>query len=356
MNTIKTFALSDIHHIEHWLAKYGGNIPDAHTIELVIVAGDLQDKLQLEYNDSAIQNLIVMRDLALVANDTEQYKKMSVTIEHLTITETEKLVQKFICSDLPRIFPNAQIVVMYGNHDNWKIDKSKLPNKVHFVDEPSAFFKLSFSNDRKLKVYCNRGVTYDFFAKGSGKPVGNFRNGFTSNQEQYNQIVSDIEQFGIPDIVVTHTPPAGIYDTPLNFPEEHLGSSALRFAADTILEDARYFIFGHVHNGQYNNKQEISPNGIPRRFLNVSIKLDNAKADEFNVAGRLFDLVIPISKTQLKRFQNRLLFWHRMLKRELYQQNLNANTLETLTLCSHCNKNGSHNGYVCADCIKQYLN
>ncbi len=355
MKTIKTFALSDIHHIEHWLEKYDGKINDAHTIELVIVAGDLQDKLHLVDSDSAIQNLLLMRDLALSGGDIEQYKKLTAAVEHLELTETEKLVQRFICSDLPRIFPNAQIVVLFGNHDCWNIDKSKLPNKVHFVDTIANFFTLKFSNNRELKVYCNRGVTYDFYSKGSGKPVGKFRNGFTSNAAQYDQIAKDVEKFGVPDIVISHSPLQGIYDTPINFPEEHLGSTALRFAADTILEESRYFIFGHVHNGQYNNKQEISPNGIPRRFLNVSIKLDNMPIDAFTTAGYTFDLILPTSKTQLKRFQRRILFWHRMLKRELRHRKENENSVETLALCPICEQGGSMNCGICPDCIQKYL-
>lgn len=147
-------------------------------------------------------------------------------------------------------------LLVFGNHDDgiymndkWKDMEMNIPKNIKVLN--NASFKYN-----ELKFYGSPNCKY----------IPGFLNTFNEEtlKDIYLNMTDDI------DVLITHSPPYGIGDTPID-DCYHLGSASLLEKVRQI--KPKIHIFGHVHTG----KKYVKENGTD--FFNVSI-LD----EDYNLA------------------------------------------------------------------------
>ena len=291
---IKVFAGSDIHGVAHWSA----NLAPMPEVDLALFAGDLTD----------------------LPSSFKYYHLPESTRHRARCTEQKLEWANFVNNTAPRLFPNAKIVILPGNHDTFVCKSSD--KCVYVMLDAFNFLELTIKH-RKIRIGGVPGITYDALFRGTGKSCPPYRNRLSSEAEMLANLSKLPQNL---DILLTHVPPIGKFSmTDDGF---DVGSKALAYAAETILDKCRYFIFGHNHHP--GRELTFNSERNPQYFFNVAAQTYGNTGYE---PPFIFEYEPRQSRVRAKRAFNRWGFWR------LYHRRLHAKLSsghEWCMPCPHC--------------------
>lgn len=295
---IKACLISDIHNIIAYSKKFIKVRSDA---EIVFLSGDISDNL--DYQQWADAYYLSIKDL-----NGEKYNS-------LRKKSCLQGIANFLYRGLPTIFPKAKVIIaIRGNHDEftWEEvneyrpkDSADMPIIDYYLLSGTGFLSLPKYN---LSIAYSDAITYtyEWFYSNPLKCVSQRLKSEELFQYDMSLALKDYMEdvaINIADIVLTHVPPYGTKWKTVD--GKDIGSKALRFLSEDNLDQARYFLFGHMHvdsekpidHVEYN----VNSRGIFQQFINGAVMKDREYM-QFNGYGTEFIISKPLSKKAYKEW------------------------------------------------------
>lgn len=329
---LKVFATADIHDWHTWLwdkNERGIVQPD---IDLVLIAGDVQDRC------TNSTHLLVNKFIASLSDKELKNPYIDTIIQRFFDQESLKDLKSLIEDILPKRFPNAQIVIIPGNHDNWtKKDLGVIKFKaIHIVDELSVL-KLTIKNI-PISILCFPYTTYDAMFKGNGKSSKPFKNRLSSEKVLLDKLLAlnEYQQNETIDILLSHVPPYSILDK-VESTDSNIGSPLLLNLTNSLIPSIRYHVFGHNHISPTTFVSRVNSEGIYQEFYNVSCRSEFTYCTDADRVGVEFDYYRSPSNSIKKKFLERWKFMNYILGASISKPS--TVVLEDNNKCQLCNQN-----------------
>lgn len=299
---IKACLISDIHDIYAYTQKFIKVRSDA---EIVFLAGDISDNL--DYQHWAEAYVLGTKNEDLNKKEYDRLKKRSCL----------QGTAHFLYKSLPIMFPKAKVIVaIRGNHDEFKWnevneyrpeDSPDMPKIDYYLLSGMGFLSLPKYN---LHIAYSDAITY-LYEWLSSEPPKSVAQRLTSEELFHYDMSLALKDYmediavNIADIVLTHVPPYGTkWKTVLG---KDIGSKALRFLSEDYLDEARYFLFGHMHVDSSDPKDHVEYNinsrGTFQQFINGAVMKDKEYM-QLNGYGTEFVISKPLSKKSYKKWIN----------------------------------------------------
>lgn len=341
LKSLKVFAVADIHDWYTWLWEYKEQKVVQEDIDLVLIAGDIQD-------DNTLHTTFETQKL-LFGLDSEDLNKPGAKDFILRLYDQAAIrsLETLICEILPHKFPNAEIVMIPGNHDSWTLkDLSFLKKKdnlkkLHIVDELSVL-KLKIKNI-PVNILCFPYTTYDAFFKGAGKPGIPFRNRLKSEKDILTELLNlkEFRENETIDILLSHVPPYSILDK-VEKTNSLIGSTLLLNITNSLIPSIRYHVFGHNHISPNTFISRINSEGTYQLFYNVSCRNTPNFSTDADRVGVNFEYFSRPSKLDQKVF---------FLKWKFIKSILASTTNQITTILLRDLKKNTN---ICVSCKNKY--
>lgn len=329
-NIIKVFAVSDIHDWHTWLWDHNEREVIQPDIDLVLIAGDVQDRCTNK------THLKVHQYLATLTNADLNNPKLDYVVEriydNLALPELEFLLDEI----LTKRFPNAKMIIIPGNHDCWSADKVSIKNPNIMLVDTLKVVTINVRNT-DINILCCPYITYDAMFRGNGKPKKPYKNRLISEIELYEQVQSlkDSGQLENVDILLSHVPPYSIFDQ-VNGTSSNIGSTSLLNITNALVPSIRYHIFGHNHITPSSYTSRINSETTFQKFYNVSCRSeDTFLTDAFRI-GMEFDYHPRPSVRNQTKFFHRWKFANSVLMSALTSSKIQSISLDESNKCPKC--------------------
>ena len=327
---IKVFAVSDIHDWHTWLWDHNEREVIQPDIDLVLIAGDVQDRC------TNTTYLKVHQYLATLSNADLNNPKLDYVVDRIydnvSLLELEFLLDEI----LTKRFPNAKMIIIPGNHDCWSADKVLVKNPNIMLVDTLKLVTINIRNT-DINILCCPYITYDAMFRGKGKPEKPYKNRLISEIELHNQVQSlkDNGQLENVDILLSHVPPYSIFDQ-VNGTSSHIGSTSLLNITNALVPSIRYHIFGHNHITPSSYTSRINSETTFQKFYNVSCRSEATfLTDAFRI-GMEFDYHPRPSVSQQTKFFHRWKFANSVLMSALTSSKIQSISLDESNKCPKC--------------------
>ena len=329
---LKVFATADIHDWHTWLWDKNERDIVQPDIDLVLIAGDVQDRC------TNSTHLLVNKFIASLSDKELKNPYIDTIIQRFFDQESLKDLKSLIEDILPKRFPNAQIVIIPGNHDNWtKKDLGVIKFKaIHIVDELSVL-KLTIKNI-PISILCCPYTTYDAMFKGNGKSSKPFKNRLSSEKVLLDKLLAlnEYQQNETIDILLSHVPPYSILDK-VESTDSNVGSPLLLNLTNSLIPSIRYHVFGHNHISPTTFVSRVNSEGIYQEFYNVSCRSESTYCTDADRVGVEFDYYRSPSNSIKKKFLERWKFMNYILGASTSK--VSTVVLEDNNKCQLCSQN-----------------
>jgi Icc-related predicted phosphoesterase len=348
--SILVFSSADIHNYRNW--KESLVFTETYkTIDLVILAGDIQDI----YTSYIQRKVFEYTQLNNIAKENIEDIDQSI-YENFAKEELKKF---FI--ELASIFPNAKFVIAPGNHDcvllTNKLVAKNLRHRFFFAENSKSLVEVVEVQvkGKKLKILINKGISYDAYFKGNGKPCKPYKNNLVNDLTLLEEFKKVYETNPNIDIIVSHCPPYSLLDY-VESSNTHIGSIPLLQAMNSYFSNTHYIICGHNHIADKTTQIErFNSESVYQMIINATCRSEHGFANPPERDGVTFSFE-NISKTKNKRFFERYKFFKHILRSRSYALPRSI-ALDKLPKCTNCGQ--SHISAeaipVCSECIRNYL-
>lgn len=350
---LKVFAVADIHDWHTWLWDRKEREIIQPDIDLVLIAGDVQDRC------TNSTHLFMNKFIGGLSEKELKSPHTDTIIQRLVDQESLKDLKSLIEDILPKRFPNAQIVIIPGNHDCWTkkslgIIKFKA---IHIVDELSIL-NLNIKNI-PINIFCCPYTTYDAMFKGNGKSSKPFKNRLSSEKTLLDKLLNlkEYQQNETVDILLSHVPPYSILDK-VEATDSNIGSPLLLNLTNSLIPSIRYHIFGHNHISPNTFVSRVNSEGTYQEFYNVSCRSESTYYTDADRIGVEFEYYPNTSNSIKKKFLERWKFIKYILA-AVKSNKISTVVLDEKNKCQLCHQNYQMqiaDCPYCKECLKRLSN